>query len=51
MDDKGQVQVNRGFPHPAQHGHWPLQGRHRFHPSVNQSVLKFLALNKPSRTR
>ena len=43
MDDKGQVQVNRGFRIQHSMAIGPFKGGIRFHPSVNQSVLKFLA--------
>ena len=46
LDDRGQTQVNRAFPHPAQLGHRPLQGGMRFHPSVTLSILKFLAFEQ-----
>ena len=46
MDDNGDVHVNRGFrvQHSASIG--PYKGGIRFHPSVNLSVLKFLALEQ-----
>lgn len=46
VDDKGQVQVNRAFriQHNAAIG--PYKGGMRFHPSVNLSILKFLAFEQ-----
>jgi len=46
VDDQGQVQVNRGFriQHSAAIG--PYKGGMRFHPSVNLSILKFLAFEQ-----
>ena len=46
VDDRGQVQVNRGFriQHSAAIG--PYKGGMRFHPSVNLSILKFLAFEQ-----
>lgn len=45
-DDAGKVQVNRGFrvQHSAAIG--PYKGGMRFHPSVNLSILKFLAFEQ-----
>ena len=45
-DDKGQVQVNRGFRIQHSMAIGPFKGGLRFHPSVNQSVLKFLAFEQ-----
>jgi len=46
VDDHGTVQVNRGYrvQHNAAIG--PYKGGMRFHPSVNLSVLKFLAFEQ-----
>jgi len=46
VDDAGRVQVNRGFriQHSAAIG--PYKGGMRFHPSVNLSILKFLAFEQ-----
>ncbi len=46
LDDNNQVHVNRGYrvQHSALIG--PYKGGLRFHPSVTQSVLKFLALEQ-----
>ena len=43
MDDKGQVHVNRGFRIEMNSAIGPYKGGLRFHPSVNLSILKFLA--------
>lgn len=43
IDDTGQVQVNRGFRVEMNSAIGPYKGGLRFHPSVNQSILKFLA--------
>ena len=43
IDDMGQVKVNRGFRVEMNSAIGPYKGGLRFHPSVNQSILKFLA--------
>lgn len=43
IDDMGMVQVNRGFRVEMNSAIGPYKGGLRFHPSVNQSILKFLA--------
>ena len=43
MDDMGQVKVNRGFQVEMNSAIGPYKGGLRFHPSVNQSILKFLS--------
>ena len=43
QDDHGTVHVNRGFRIQHSMAIGPYKGGMRFHPSVNQSVLKFLA--------
>jgi glutamate dehydrogenase (NADP+) len=43
MDDGGQVKVNRGFRVEMNSAIGPYKGGLRFHPSVNQGILKFLA--------
>ncbi|MFJ3044373.1 NADP-specific glutamate dehydrogenase [Herbaspirillum chlorophenolicum] len=45
-DDKGQVHINRGFRIQHSMAIGPYKGGLRFHPSVNQSVLKFLAFEQ-----
>lgn len=46
MDDAGQVQVNRGFRIEMNSAIGPYKGGLRFHPSVNLSILKFLAFEQ-----
>lgn len=46
VDDQGDVQVNRGFRIQHSSAIGPYKGGLRFHPSVNQSVLKFLAFEQ-----
>ncbi|MCT9809319.1 NADP-specific glutamate dehydrogenase [Acidovorax sp. Be4] len=46
IDDKGHVQVNRGFRIQHSMAIGPYKGGLRFHPSVNLSVLKFLAFEQ-----
>ena len=46
MDDHGQVQVNRGYRIQHNMAIGPYKGGIRFHPSVNLSVLKFLAFEQ-----
>jgi len=43
MDDMDRVRVNRGFRIEMNSAIGPYKGGLRFHPSVNQSILKFLA--------
>ena len=43
VDDKGQAQVNTGYRVQFNGAIGPYKGGLRFHPSVNQSVIKFLA--------
>ncbi len=45
-DDQGQVQVNRGFRIEFNSAIGPYKGGLRFHPSVNQSILKFLGFEQ-----
>jgi len=45
-DDKGKLQVNRGFRIQMNGAIGPYKGGLRFHPSVNQSILKFLAFEQ-----
>lgn len=49
MDDRGEVQVNTGFRIGMNSALGPYQGGLRFHPSVNLSILKFLALQQVMR--
>ncbi len=46
VDDKGRVQVNRGFRIQHSSAIGPFKGGIRFHPTVNLSVLKFLAFEQ-----
>ena len=43
VDDNGKVQVNRGYRIQFSGAIGPYKGGLRFHPSVNQSIMKFLA--------
>ena len=45
-DDVGELRVNRGFRVQQNNAIGPYKGGIRFHPSVNQSVLKFLAFEQ-----
>jgi glutamate dehydrogenase (NADP+) len=46
MDDRGEVQVNRGFRVQMNSAIGPYKGGLRFHPSVNLGILKFLAFEQ-----
>jgi glutamate dehydrogenase (NADP+) len=46
LDDKGEVQVNRGFRIEMNSAIGPYKGGLRFHPSVNLGILKFLAFEQ-----
>jgi glutamate dehydrogenase (NADP+) len=46
LDDKGETQINRGYRVQMNSAIGPYKGGLRFHPSVNQSVLKFLAFEQ-----
>src|SRR5256886_12959712 len=46
IDDKGQIQVNRGFRVQMNSALGPYKGGLRFHPSVNLGILKFLAFEQ-----
>lgn len=46
VDDKGQVQVNRSYRVQFNGAIGPYKGGLRFHPSVNQSIMKFLAFEQ-----
>jgi glutamate dehydrogenase (NADP+) len=46
MDDKGEIHVNRGFRIEMNSAIGPYKGGLRFHPSVNLSILKFLAFEQ-----
>lgn len=45
-DDAGNVQINRGYRVQHCNAIGPYKGGIRFHPSVNQSILKFLAFEQ-----
>jgi glutamate dehydrogenase (NADP+) len=45
-DDKGEVQVNRGYRVQMNSAIGPYKGGLRFHPTVNLSILKFLAFEQ-----
>ena len=45
-DDSGNIRVNRGFRVQNNNSIGPYKGGLRFHPSVNQSILKFLAFEQ-----
>jgi len=46
LDDKGEVQVNRGFRVEFNSAIGPYKGGLRFHPTVNLSILKFLGFEQ-----
>ena len=46
LDDKGEIQVNRGFRVEFNSAIGPYKGGLRFHPSVNLSILKFLGFEQ-----
>ncbi|HDL3010765.1 TPA: NADP-specific glutamate dehydrogenase, partial [Mannheimia haemolytica] len=46
VDDKGQVQVNRGYRVQMNSAIGPYKGGIRFHPTVDLGVLKFLAFEQ-----
>ena len=45
-DDSGNIRVNRGYRIQNNNAIGPYKGGIRFHPSVNQSILKFLAFEQ-----
>ena len=45
-DDAGNIRVNRGYRVQNNNSIGPYKGGLRFHPSVNQSILKFLAFEQ-----
>jgi len=45
-DDQGKFQVNRGFRFEFNSALGPYKGGLRFHPTVNQSILKFLGFEQ-----
>ena len=46
VDDQGKVQVNRGYRVQFNSAIGPYKGGLRFHPSVNQGILKFLGFEQ-----
>ena len=46
VDDQGKVQVNRGFRVQFNGAIGPYKGGLRFHPSVNESIIKFLGFEQ-----
>ena len=46
VDDQGNVQVNKGYRVQFNSAIGPYKGGLRFHPSVNQSILKFLGFEQ-----
>lgn len=46
VDDKGEVQVNRGFRVQFNNAIGPYKGGLRFHPSVNLGIIKFLGFEQ-----
>jgi len=46
VDDRGKVNVNRGYRIQHSSAIGPFKGGMRFHPSVNLSILKFLAFEQ-----
>ena len=45
-DDRGNIQINRGYRIEMNSAIGPYKGGLRFHPQVNQSILKFLAFEQ-----
>jgi glutamate dehydrogenase (NADP+) len=46
VDDKGEIQINRGFRIEMNSAIGPYKGGLRFHPTVNLGILKFLAFEQ-----
>ena len=46
MDDSGEIHINRGFRVQMNSAIGPYKGGIRFHPSVNLSIMKFLAIEQ-----
>jgi glutamate dehydrogenase (NADP+) len=46
LDDKGEIQINRGYRIQMNSAIGPYKGGLRFHPSVTLSILKFLAFEQ-----
>src|SRR5690606_510049 len=50
VDDMGEINVNRGYRVQMNSAIGPYKGGLRFHPTVNESVLKFLAFEQVFRS-
>ncbi len=46
LDDRGKIQVNRGFRVQYSSAIGPYKGGLRFHPSVNEGIIKFLGFEQ-----
>lgn len=46
LDDKGEIQINKGYRLEMNSAIGPYKGGLRFHPTVNFSILKFLAFEQ-----
>ena len=46
LDDKGEIQINKGYRVQFNSAIGPYKGGLRFHPSVNLSILKFLGFEQ-----
>jgi len=46
LDDQGQIRINRGYRVEVNSAIGPYKGGLRFHPSVNESILKFLGFEQ-----
>ncbi|SET23961.1 glutamate dehydrogenase (NAD(P)+)/glutamate dehydrogenase (NADP+) [Draconibacterium orientale] len=46
IDDRGKIHINRGYRVEMNSAIGPYKGGPRFHPTVNQSILKFLAFEQ-----
>lgn len=46
LDDKGNIHINRGYRIEMNSAIGPYKGGLRFHPTVNQGILKFLAFEQ-----
>ncbi|MDD2679738.1 MAG: NADP-specific glutamate dehydrogenase [Candidatus Omnitrophica bacterium] len=46
LDDRGEIRINRGYRIQMNSAIGPYKGGLRFHPSVNLSILKFLAFEQ-----
>ena len=49
LNDKGEIEINRGYRVQMNSAIGPYKGGIRFHPSVNLSILKFLAFEQTSK--